>query len=459
MVNILKTIETTAKYGKYGLEALKNIIKNKPKGPADKWSTYLGDKFDDFFDSFAATYKGLINKNDLKAFKELKGDVGESHFDKIVRKTKKLEKLTSADTKKAQKAFSIDEVAAAERNIARSWFMNNKGPEMVEATKMLVDAMTKNAPTIKRLDPKTKKMVEVFDFSEGRPFTYEKMLPQLKAQFPKLFKNMNLNKKDKRKWNQYVRSKVMVPKHFKSKKHFARKYLIDRFRSMYAPEGNTTIDNQFIFDLWRSRPAEDFRTKNTIQDVDTFFHFLDDVGYFNPLSENFYKTMDPDFSAYKSWRELQQASPKGTQLSHKLHSIVPDPFWNSRLVNDKVSVQKIQGKFNTPNIHMSDPVPWSGAEGINLHLLPKDVNIRLQPLLEGKMYLELQKPIEKRNIKYLEDLEQKMIKNKITTRISDPITGVEKVYGYEAKTIDPNTGFKDGGFASIEEVIGYDYGG
>ena len=65
MANILKTIETTAKYGKYGLEALKNIIKNKPKGPADKWSTYLGDKFDDFFDSFAATYKGLINKNDL----------------------------------------------------------------------------------------------------------------------------------------------------------------------------------------------------------------------------------------------------------------------------------------------------------------------------------------------------------------------------------------------------------
>jgi len=226
---------------------------------------------------------------------------------------------------------------------------------------------------------------------------------------------------------------------------------------MYAPEGNTTIDNQFIWDVWRSRPNE-FRTKNTIQDVDTFFHFLDDVDYFNPRSENFYKTMDPDFSAYKKFREFQQKLPAGTQLSHKLHTVVPDPFFETRMLDDLVSVQKIQGSFASPNIHMSDPVPFSGAEGANLHLLPKKKNLYLQPLLEGKIYRELQKPIEKRNIKYLQDLEQQMIDAKITTRISDPIQGDDRVYGYVAETIDPKTGFKDGGLVSIEEVIGYNHG-
>ena len=458
MVNILKTIETTAKYGKYGLEALKNIIKNKPKGPGDKWARYLGDKYDDFFDSFGAVYKDLIKKKDLKAFQELKQTSGKSQFEKIVRRTKKEKKLTSADTKKAQEAFSIDYNIAAERNIARSWFVNNKGPEMVEATKIIADDMIKNASTVKRFNPKTKKMVEVFDFSEGRPFIYEQMLPKLKAQFPEIFKNMNLNKKDKRNWVKYVRSKVMLPEHFKSKKHFETEYLTNRFRSMYAPEGNTTIDNQFIFDVWRSRPAE-FRTHNTIQDVDMFFHFLDDVNYFNPRSENFYRTMDPDFSAYKKFRELQKTMPAGTQLSHKLHTVVPDPFFETRLLDDLVPVAKLKGNFRSPNMYMSDAMPFSGAEGANLHLLPKKTNIHLQPLLEGKIYKELQKPIEKRNIKYLQDLEQKMIDNKITTRISDPIQGDDRIYGYVAETIDPNTGFKDGGFASIEEVIGYDYGG
>ena len=443
---------------KYGLEALKNIIKNKPKGKGPQWVTYLGDRYDDFFDSFGAVYKDLIKKKDLKSFQELKQATGaKGQYEKIVSRTKKLKKLTTKDTKKAQEAFSIDYNAAAQRQIAQSWFMNNKGPEMVEATKIVADAMIKNASTVKKFNPQTKKMVEVFDFSEGRPFLYELMLPQLKAQFPKLFANMNLNKKDKRNWVKYVRSKVMLPKHLKSKKHFETEYLTNRFRNMYAPEDNTSIDNQFIFDVWRSRPAE-FRTHNTIQDVDTFFHFLDDVDYFNPRSENFYRTMDPDFSAYKKFRELQQTMPKGTQLSHKLHTVVPDPFFETRLLDDLVPVQKIKGNFASPNVYMSDAMPFSGAEGVNLHLLPKKTNIHLQPLLEGKIFKELQKPIEQRNIKYLQDLEQQMIDNKITTRISDPIQGDERVYGYVAETIDPKTGFKDGGFASIEEVIGYNHG-
>ena len=231
--------------------------------------------------------------------------------------------------------------------------------------------------------------------------------------------------------------------------------MIDRFRKLYAPGDNTAIDNQFIYDLWRSRP-KDFRTKNAIQDVDMFFHFLDDVNYFNPVSENFYRTMDPDFLAYKKFREVQ---PKGTHLSHKLHTTVPDPFFETRLLDDLVSVEKIdKGKFKTPNLYMSDTVPFSGADPVNLQFLSAYKNTQLQPLLESKIYRELQKPIEKRNIKYLQELEQQMIDAKITTRISDPIQGDDRVYGYVAETIDPKTGFKDGGLVSIEEVIGYNHG-
>ena len=103
--------------------------------------------------------------------------------------------------------------------------------------------------------------------------------------------------------------------------------------------------------------------------------------------------------------------------------------------------------LGAPTNVMEDPV--------NLQFLSAYKNTQLQPLLESKIYRELQKPIEKRNIKYLQELEQQMIDAKITTRISDPIQGDDRIYGYVAETIDPNTRFKHGGFASIEEMLEY----
>ena len=45
----------------------------------------------------------------------------------------------------------------------------------------------------------------------------------------------------------------------------------------------------------------------------------------------------------KKFRELQKTMPAGTQLSHKLHTVVPDPFFETRLLDELVPVQKIQG--------------------------------------------------------------------------------------------------------------------
>ena len=433
---------------KYGLKFLLSLINNKPK--TANWKTYLGEKYDDFFDSFGNIYKDLTKKEDLEGLSEFKKEVGKKTFDTLVTKTKKEKKLTRKDTKKAESMGQHKK--AVEVRLAQSWFVQNKGAEKVEATKIIVDDMINNASTTKKYNFATQKMEEVFDFGQGTPFTYEKMLPKLKEKFPNIFKNMNLNAKDKRNWQRYIRSKIKFPKNLKSRSSYEHTYLIDRFRKLYAPGDKTAIDNQFIYDLWRSRP-KDFRSKNAIQDVDMFFHFLDDVNYFNPVSENFYRTMDPDFLAYKKFREVQ---PKGTHLSHKLHTTVPDPFFETRLLDDLVSVEKIdKGKFKTPNLYMSDTVPFSGADPVNLQFLSAYKNTQLQPLLESKIYRELQKPIEKRNIKYLQELEQQMIDAKITTRISDPIQGDDRIYGYVAETIDPNTSFKHGGFASIEEVLEY----
>ena len=93
----------------------------------------------------------------------------------------------------------------------------------------------------------------------------------------------------------------------------------------------------------------------------------------------------------------------------------------------------------------------------NLTLLPGKVNMYKQPNLESQIYIELQKPLESRSTKLLQNLEQQMIDKKIRTRIVDPITGDERPYGYMGKK---STGYfyADGGIASIEEVLEYNDG-
>ena len=54
-----------------------------------------------------------------------------------------------------------------------------------------------------------------------------------------------------------------------------------------------------------------------------------------------------------------------------------------------------------------------------------------------------------------------MIDNNVTTRIVDPIGGTEsplsRVYGFVSDVRGP-AGMREGGFASIEEVLEYDNG-
>ena len=71
--------------GKYGVPYLINLIKRKPNV---RWTTYLGEKYDDFFESFGEIYKNLIKNKDLETFSNFKQSVRKHRFDKVVVKAK-----------------------------------------------------------------------------------------------------------------------------------------------------------------------------------------------------------------------------------------------------------------------------------------------------------------------------------------------------------------------------------
>ena len=146
--------------------------------------------------------------------------------------------------------------------------------------------------------------------------------------------------------------------------------------------------------------------------------------------------------------------PKGTQLSHTLHTVIPDPFFDVRMLDDIPSVQPLKtGKFDSPNKFMSDAMAFGSADPVNLNLLPAKVNMYLQPELEAKYYNALNKPLDQRDGRELARIEQEMIDNKITTRITDPITGEDNLLGYIRSEKDPVTGYADGGLVSVEEML------
>ena len=195
--------------------------------------------------------------------------------------------------------------------------------------------------------------------------------------------------------------------------------------------------------------------------LDTFLSFLNDVDYFTPTSKNYYRKNDPDFKGYLEFRNMQKDAPKGSQLSHMLHSTVPDPFKIFRQIDEPPTVKVQKGSaFDSPNIYMSDAMEFGGADPAKLKLLTFEQNVKLQPELETELYNAIL-DYYKTGKSNIANIEQKMIDNKITTEIIDPIGGSEsplsRIYGFVSETKGP-AGMQDGGIASIEEVLEYQNG-
>lgn len=422
---------------------------------------YLGNKYDEFLELYGKTYDDIVDNLDFENFNNLK-KVSTRKISADIRRD--AVKAGYLDYGAGQKAIQMMRKSPFKQRIAN--YKDKQGPvlqQKIDSYKVIVDDIIREKGTIKKKDKKTGEMVE-YVATSTRDFGFNKVLPRLKEKFPKIYEDMVLDVypggPNHFAFDKFIKSQVTLPKTLQNKASYAnnlvyntfKKYRVDKQKSFA-----TDIDSKFIFDIFRSRP-KDLRTGNMVEDVDMFFHFLDDVNYFNPISENFYKKTDPDFLGYKAYRDKQKKQPKGTHLSHTLHTVVPDPFFETRMFDDLPTVEKIKAvKFKSPNKYMSDAVPFSGADPDNLTLLPGKVNMYKQPNLESQIYIELQKPLESRSTKLLQNLEQQMIDKKIRTRIVDPITGDERPYGYMGKK---STGYfyADGGIASIEEVLEYNDG-
>ena len=455
--------------GKKVLFSAPEIVRILKKIPFKKgYKKYFQDDFEKFFESFGKVYKDFIKKQDPEGLSKFKKEVG-GKWSKIVKKAKQTKNLTAADTKKQQvlsaSNMSDDSLVRLRWNKTANLFGENK-VKMRKAFKTLLDKMVENAPIVKQRQPDGS-IKEVLQLGP-KPFHYKKIMPLLKEKHPDMFKNFDLdNRYHDSAYREQIKRAVGVPDNFKNISKFEESYLKTEFRNKFRKVGvgkkrgvNLAIDDQFIFDIFRSRPAE-FRTKKPIQDVDRFLNFLNDVEYFNPLSKNYYRTGDPDFIGYKEFRELQKNMPKGTQLSHMLHSTVPDPFRAFRKIDAPPSVQPItSGVFKSPNKLMSDAVEWAGADPAKLKLLGKFENTILQPELESELFNAIKNfyATGKSNIA---NIEQKMIDNKITTEIIDPVGGADsplsRIYGFVSDIKGP-AGMEDGGFVSIEEMLEYDHG-
>jgi|TARA_R100001460_G_scaffold31840_1_gene62595 hypothetical protein len=448
-----------------------SILQSIPKKAGYK--KFLGDNYDEFMESFAELYRKYIADEDVEGLKKFKDEIGKNKFGKLQKHARLNGFITKLDTDAAKVVSSKGSIQQSniKKSLLNRWnqtenlFTPGK-KEMQQAFKQVADEMIANAPRTKQKQPDGS-FQEVIQMG-GKPFEYKKILPILQQRFPRLFSQFDIdNVYHNSAYRESIRNKVGLPDNIKKESKFEESYLKKQFRNKFRKVDlerkeklNLQYDDQFMFDLFRSRP-DDFRTGKPIQDVDAFLNFLDDVNYFTPTSKNYYRSMDPDFKGYVNFRKMQKEAPKDTQLSHMLHSTVPDPFKQFRSIDAPPTIKPMKGgAFETPNIYMSDPVEFGGADPGILKLLPKKTNIEIQPELEADLHDAII-DFYKTGKSNIAKIEQQMINNNITTKIVDPIGGTEsplsRVYGFVSDVKGP-AGMKEGGFASIEEVLEYDNG-
>ena len=453
------------------LRYLLTILQSIPKKAGYK--KFLGKDYDEFMETFAEFYKKLIADKDVEGLKNFKDKIGKAKFDKLQLRATTDGFITKLDKKAAKTMSSKGALVKGnfQKAILQRWdqtknlFTPGK-KEMQKAFKQVADEMIEAALRVKQKQPDGS-FQEVIQMG-GKPFEYKKILPVLQKRFPKLFSQFDIdNIYHNAAYRESIRNQVGLPDNIKKISKFEEQYLRKQFRNKFRQVDlekkdkiNFQIDDQFMFDLFRSRPA-DFRTGKPIQDVDGFLNFLDDVNYFTPTSKNYYRRNDPDFKGYAEFRKMQKNAPKGTQLSHMLHSTVPDPFKIFRQIDEPPTVKVQKGSFfDSPNIFMSDAMEFGGADPAKLKLLSATENIDIQPKLETELYDSIV-DFYKTGKSRIAEVEQKMIDNNITTEIIDPIGGTEsplsRIYGFFSEVKGP-AGMQDGGFASIEEVLEYNHG-
>jgi len=139
--------------------------------------------------------------------------------------------------------------------------------------------------------------------------------------------------------------------------------LLKKLFPQYVEETVDAIDNQYMVDIWRSRP-EQFRTGNFKKDVPAFLTFLRKQDFFNPQNKKTYFKLQGEYDDYALMRKNQPKDDSGKVTMHLAHD-VPDlvPEGSTRFPD----------QTNTP---------WSGGEASKTQYLEPDINLKVQPNLE-----------------------------------------------------------------------------
>lgn len=464
---------------RYGIKWLINYFVKKPKNVNKK--TYFNEKnlsYEDFLQKFKEHADKTIKEGNTEEITSLKNQLTEKQYHNLLREanvsrenTKTLQGLGGKKTIEA--AGKVSQATRIEKGLTP---IIDKDKQ-IDAVRQVYDEIFSNAPMVKRKNLITNKIETVYDLRAG-DLEYKNVLPILKAKFPKLFDQFDINNTSHSKaFRRSLKNEVNIPSNINRSKGWIQDQLIEKTFRKYlsqqpfrkalikTPTRGLNVDTLFIKDLFRSRPSE-FRTGNLTQDTERFFSFLNDIQYFNPRSETYYRNLDPDFSLYKQFRELQDTLPKDEQLSHMVHTVVPDPFFEQRFASasqvglDDLVTKQTQNTpiFRSESMSMSDPVPFGGTDPYQLHFLPKDKNINLQGQLENELFRAI-RDYYNTGVSRIAAVEQKMINAGIKTKIVDPFAGpdspLSRNYGAWDRSSSLLTGLKDGGFASIEEVLEY----
>ena len=264
---------------------LLNVLKSVPKKVPYK--KFFGDGYDEFMETFAEWYRKTIADGNVEELRKFKEELGINKFGKFQKRARQDGFISKLDTDAAKSVSSrsergkksIKEAKLAQWRQTQNLFTPGK-KEMQIAFKTVIDEMIAAAPRTKQkqLDGTMKEVIQLGGF----PFEYKKILPILQQRYPKLFSQFDIdNTYHNKAYRTEIKSKVGIPDNIAkgSVQKFEESYLKKEFRNKFRQidlerkeKLNLQYDDQFIFDLYRSRP-DDFRTGKPIQDVEAFLNF------------------------------------------------------------------------------------------------------------------------------------------------------------------------------------------
>jgi len=361
------------------------------------------ERYDKFLKDFSKQYK-TVGGDDFSEMKKGMVGISPDFWLRTQQNAKNKGLITLADTRKVQHR------ASKRRDVS--------SPQYQEMISLRVDkrnALLSIWKDITNEAPRDPSGVPILSKNAFYPIN---TISRLKKKFPELFNNVENDRLGRRKIYNLVEptvahDKLKYPKFRPKLEKGEEEQYMARYINKFTGEPSSKIDRQYWTDVYRSRPP-DFRTGVPTNDAPNFLRFVNSQGALDPTSPYFFRK-HPEYIEYAVMRKAQRPQ---FDLSHTMPSLNPE------------------GYFPAP----SKNVPFGGGDPMNMHFLGARANQRWQPTYEKLIYQAL----KNREYHKIPMYEKEMIKRNIVTKIMDPYTGKERVYGGWKEF-----GFSRGGIASL----------